>query len=117
MSNPPTGSETTLAFVADPKADVVLKSSDDTSFPIRRVHLQSSCEAFDDMFSAGTGEADAEKDDKTGLPIIRLDDSATGLDLFLRYLDREQSRSSGRPLSFVETKTCVDCLPLLRSRD
>ena len=101
-------SSTALAFVADPKADIVLKSADGTSFPIRKVHLQSSCDVFDGMLSAGSDDK-AEKDKKTGLPVIKLDDKTSELDIFLRFIDRDQKRLSetGDPLSLDETMRCV----------
>jgi hypothetical protein len=112
-----------LEFVDDPRADIVLQSSDGVSFAIRRVHLQSSCEVFDGMLSIGTDEKDEkhEKDEKTGLPVVKLQDIAKQLDIFLRFIDRDQTRlkKTGEPLTLDETMSFVRfallfaCLTLL----
>jgi hypothetical protein len=95
---------TSLAFVVDPKADIILKSSDGTSFPVRRLYLQAASEVFEEMLSSGSDDK-AEKDKGTGLPVVTLQDSAKELDVFLRYIDRDQDRRSkgGKPLSLDET--------------
>lgn len=97
-----------VTFVPDPKADLLLKSSDGVTFPIRRVFLQASSDVFEDMLSAGADDK-TERDKKTGLPIIKLEDKASELDIFLRFIDKDQSRRNlaGDSLSLEETKTCV----------
>lgn len=116
MSTLHTDAKPAIAFVADPKADIILESSDGVPFPIRRVHLQSSCEVFDGMLSAATGHDD-EKDKKTGLTVVKLEDKASELDIFLRFIDRDQIRRSvsGEPLALEETKSYVPQAQLCRA--
>lgn len=80
---------TPVLYIADPKADVVLVSSDGVKFPIRRVCLQAASEVFDDMFDTASAQA-GEKDGQTDLPVVKLDDTAEELDLILRLIVRGQ---------------------------
>lgn len=95
-----------IAFVPDPKADVILKSSDSHFFPIRRSSLQSCSDVFDGMF-ASLSDAEAEKGPTTGLPLVRLDDKGTDLDVFLRFVIRDQVPRGldGSKISLEQTKT------------
>lgn len=109
MSFPTPATRASIVFVADPAADLILKSSDGVWFPIRRVFLQAASEVFDGMLSTGTGSNADAKDPKTGLVVVQLDDKAAELDILLRFIDRDQSRVSkeGKPLSLGETMSYV----------
>lgn len=95
-----------LAYVPDPKADLILKSSDGTTFPVRRVFLQTSSEVFEDMF-ASFSDVGSEKENSTGLPVVKLEETGADLDVFLRFITRDQPRPSegGAPISAEQTKT------------
>lgn len=81
-----------LAFVAEPRADVVLKSSDGHTFPVRRVSLQANSDVFDGMFDAASDSPGNLKDKTTILPLIPLDGTARGLDVLLRFILPKQIR-------------------------
>lgn len=106
MSSTPLDNESSLVFVADPNADIIVVSSDGVQFLVRKLYLQAASDVFDGMVSAGAGDS-SEKDDRTGLPVVKLDDKASELDIFLRFIDKDQSRrnQAGDPLSLEETKT------------
>lgn len=106
MSAAASAAEPALAFVAEPAADLLLRSSDGFDFPVRRISLQANCDVFDGMFAAGSDDA-AERDDKTGLTLVKLEESGAELDLFLRFIIRDQVRfpDGGTPLSLKDTQT------------
>ena len=81
----------TILYVADPKADLVLRSSDGVEFLVRRVVLQVSSQLFDDMFLTGSDQQ-SQRDTTTGFPIVEIDVEADVLDLILRSVVRDQRR-------------------------
>jgi hypothetical protein len=83
-----------IFFVAEPRADVVLLSSDNVRFLIRKISLQAPSDVFDEMFSTLSGEIDI-KDEETGLPVIQLSEKAADLDALLCLVVRNQRPPHG----------------------
>ncbi|KAL7414649.1 hypothetical protein BDY24DRAFT_414360 [Mrakia frigida] len=79
-----------ITFNPDPQADVIVLSSDLTSFSVRRSSLRNGSDVFDGLFAAS--HPNGEKDSKTGLPIIRVDETEEALDLLLRFITPNQKR-------------------------
>lgn len=96
-------SSSTILYVADPKADVVLRSSDGIDFLVQRVVLQVNSEVFDGMFASSSGEV-GEKDEKTGFPVVKLDEKGEDLDFLLRFIVRGQVKTD---LLTMPLKTAV----------
>ena len=92
-----TDAKPTILYVADPKADIVLRSSDGIEFLVRRVVLQVNSEVFEGMFEASSGDL-GEKDTKTGFPVIKLDEAAKELDLLLRWMSRDQKKDNQKTM-------------------
>jgi hypothetical protein len=68
----------------DPRADIVLRSSDKALFKLRRVHLIAASSIFDDMLSSpGLGTV-GEKID--GLAVVDLSETSRELSAFLSIL-------------------------------
>lgn len=92
-----------VLFVAEAGADVVLVSSDDAVFPVRRVSLQANSDVFDDMFRSSTGATD-EKDQETGLPRVKIDEKAEDIDFLLRLFVIRQIKTSTQYMSFARAE-------------
>lgn len=94
-----------LFFVPEAKADVILQSSDGYTFPVRQLSLQAASDVFEEVFASfADGFA---TDEETGFPLVTVQDKAIDLDLFLRFVVRDQDRRApgGGHLSIEETMT------------
>lgn len=96
-----TTAESSSLYVADPKADAVLRSSDGIDFLVRRVSLQANSEVFDGMFDSSSGEV-GEKDKETGFPVVKLEEKGEDLDLLLRFVVRAQAREPSMSTSVAK---------------
>ena len=107
-------SSSKIVFVAEPRADVVLVSSDDIRFPVRKVSLQANSDVFDDMFTTSSG-VDGEKDKNSGLPVIKIDEKGEDIDFLLRLFTVKQVRSDVTQLSLVQALRCVQSVDKSRT--
>lgn len=101
LANPPTP-----WFVADPQADFALQSSDGESFLVRRILLEAGSDVFDGMFAGELNQPD-KKDERTSLPLIKLDETAEDLDLLLRSVIKGQQLPNVAVLPFDKVLRCV----------
>jgi len=81
----------TILYVADPKADIVLRSNDGVDFLACRLYLEAASEVFEGMFSVASGNVG--KMDSMGRPTLEIDEKAEVLDVLLRFNVRDQIRS------------------------
>jgi hypothetical protein len=95
-----------LAFVADPKADIALVSSDGQVFPVQRAMFQVLSGVFADMFK-NPGTRPGETDKATGLPAIKLDETGNELRVLLRLLVKGQTGSGLSELSLTNATRSV----------
>lgn len=76
--------DSTFDPLNDPRADIILRSSDKTIFKVRRIHLQSGSRFFDDMLSSPELGTIGEKVD--GLAVVDMAESGGDLKVFLSVL-------------------------------
>ena len=88
-----------ILFVSEPRADVVLVSSDGLRFLVRKVSLQANSDFFDGMFATLDGQT-SETDEETGLPAIKLDDKGSDIDALLCCCVLKQPRSDLADMPF-----------------
>ena len=74
---------------SDPRADIVLQSSDGVQYRVRRLYLAAGCGLFDDMFQVAEG---GSSEGVGGLPVVELAEPSSDLDLFLPFLVRGQAK-------------------------
>jgi len=77
--------QSTNLYVADPRADIVVRSSNGIDFLVRRAFLEVHSEVFDAMFATASEDV-GEKDPKTNLPVVKLVEKGEHIDLFLRLI-------------------------------
>ncbi|KAJ7065865.1 hypothetical protein C8F01DRAFT_1021140 [Mycena amicta] len=87
MSSPsdeaPAPARTRSPFFCDPKADVILVSSDQVEFHLHQLVLSLVSPVFRDMFSLPQGEIAESSSD--GLPEVQISESSAVLQRFLRF--------------------------------
>jgi hypothetical protein len=83
----PTPTKSTNEIFKDPANDILLCSSDNVTFPFRKLHLESASEVFEGMLSVGReGPRKKRRFDSDALEVVDLAEEANLLEKYLIFL-------------------------------
>jgi hypothetical protein len=112
----PTPTKSTNEIFKDPANDILLCSSDNVTFPFRKLHLESASEVFEGMLSVGReGSRKVLHSDTAALEVVDLAEEAQLLEKYLVFIHPRTANPTIK--SYEELEKCVVLFSRVLSRE
>jgi len=112
----PTPTKSTNEIFKDPANDILLCSSDNVTFPFRKLHLESASEVFEGMLSVGReGPRKVLHSETAALEVVDLAEEAQLLEKYLVFIHPRTANPTIK--SYEELEKCVVLLSRVLSRE